>query len=242
MNRLLEIGFQVAGCWRLKDGELSLHLRRYGSQRNVLYAFVSDGEVKYVGKTTQKLAGRLYGYSKPGESQATNVRNHRLIRELLHRGAAVEILVLPDNGLLHYGQFHVNLAAGLEDSIIAVLSPEWNGKPTRPPASELAAPTNLPVVEFTFTLHKTYFSKGFFNVPVDYADAFGADGEQVDIFCGNAAVPLIGTINRSANTTNAPRIMGGAGLRDWFQTEATILQEMKVVVQTPNEIRLRGDA
>jgi len=33
---------------------------------------------------------------------------------------------LPDNGLLHFGDFHVNLAAGLEDSIIKTLNPLWN--------------------------------------------------------------------------------------------------------------------
>jgi hypothetical protein len=38
----------------------------------------------------------------------------------------VEIYALPDNGLLRYGGFHVNLAAGLEDSIVRDLNPPWN--------------------------------------------------------------------------------------------------------------------
>lgn len=238
MNRLLEIGFQTAGRWTLVDGKLSLHLLRHGSQRNVLYAFVCDGDVKYVGKTIQALATRLYGYCNPGESQATNVRNNRLICGLLHAGATVEILALPDNGLLHYGRFHVNLAAGLEDSIIAVLGPEWNGQPSAPLESGRTPTPDSPVTEFSFVLQKTYFHTGFFNVPVDYANAFGGDGEQIDIFCGDASAPLIGTINRRANSTTAPRIMGGTGLRDWFQSYAEMLQDIHVVVQTPNEIHM----
>jgi hypothetical protein len=39
----------------------------------------------------------------------------------------VAIYVLPDNGLLYYGGFHVNLAAGLEDSLVRELQPPWNG-------------------------------------------------------------------------------------------------------------------
>ena len=131
MNRLLKIGFQLAGHWLLVDGELTLQLVRHASQTNVLYAFCVDGDVKYVGKTTRSLATRMYGYKKPGSSQATNQRNNRSIREHLTNGAAVDIFALPDNGLLHYRDFHVNLAAGLEDCIISTLQPERNGAPTR---------------------------------------------------------------------------------------------------------------
>jgi hypothetical protein len=47
---------------------------------------------------------------------------------LVAAGTSVEIHALPDNdnGLLYYGGIHVNLAAGLEDSLIAALKPSWN--------------------------------------------------------------------------------------------------------------------
>src|SRR6266404_6664038 len=127
MNRLLEIGFEPAGHWLQKGDGLAFELSRHASQRNILYAFVSDGEVKYVGKTVQALRARMGGYKNPAPSQTTNVSNNSRIKALLQTGAAVDILALPDNGLLHYGQFHMNLAAGLEDNIISLLNPEWNG-------------------------------------------------------------------------------------------------------------------
>jgi hypothetical protein len=240
MNRLLEIGFQAAGHWHLVDGELSLELLRHGSQRNILYAFVSDGEVKYVGKTVQILAKRLYGYKNPGASQSTNIKNNSRIKELLNTGAAVDILALPDNGLLHYGQFHVNLAAGLEDNIIAVLKPEWNGSPQRvvPAEKESFEYQHQIVDSFSIFLHKTYYNSGFFNVPVLHSQSLGADGEQIDIFCGQMPRPITGSINRRCNATNAPRIMGGAGLRDWFQNNAKEMDEISVSVISPNEIHL----
>lgn len=241
MNRLLKIGFQLAGHWLLVDDDLTVQFVRHASQSNVLYAFCVDGDVKYVGKTTQSLATRLYGYRKPGPTQFTNQRNNRLIRENLLNGSAVDIFALPDNGLLLYGDFHLNLAAGLEDSVIATLSPEWNGSPTAVVETAPSPASEQPVAEFEFTLQKTYFQSGFFNVSVDHTSLFAGDGEQVDIFCGNAKTPVIGTINRRANANAAPRVMGGTLLRDWFQSNSSLMATVRVNVNTPNEIRIRSD-
>ena len=80
MNRLLEIGFEPAGHWLLKGGALDLCLSRHASQRNILYAFVSDGEVMYVGKTVKVRCERMGGYKNPGPSQVTNYRNNARIK------------------------------------------------------------------------------------------------------------------------------------------------------------------
>lgn len=127
MHRLYEIGFQGAGRWLLKGDDLALELLSLMDRQNVLYAFVSGKTVKYVGKTTQTLQRRMFGYQKPNQDQRTNWRNRLAIVNLLKRGEPVEILALADSGLLRYGSFHLNLAAGLEDSIIQTIKPEWNG-------------------------------------------------------------------------------------------------------------------
>lgn len=128
MDRLLNIGFIKIGYWELLDGQLHYVMTEsFRDACNNLYSFVCDGEVKYIGKTTRLLKKRMYHYKKPGMSQSTNIKNNAYIRAALLQNIAVDILVLPDNGLMHYGQFHLNLAAGLEDSIIKIINPEWNG-------------------------------------------------------------------------------------------------------------------
>jgi hypothetical protein len=127
MQRLCDIGFQKAGMWLLKNEELVLQLDRLADSQNVLYAFVSGSAVKYVGKTTQSLQRRMFGYQRPNVDQRTNWRNRIAIVDLLKKGHQVDILALADTGLLRYGSFHLNLAAALEDSIIATIKPEWNG-------------------------------------------------------------------------------------------------------------------
>lgn len=81
----------------------------------------------YVGKSRKTLRERMYSYRNPGPTQSTNIRGNRLLLDALSEGSTVELFVLPDNGLLYYGGFHVNLAAGLEDSLIRDLQPPWNG-------------------------------------------------------------------------------------------------------------------
>jgi len=68
----------------------------------------------------------MYGYQNPGPTQNTNIKGNKLILELLSNGKGIEIYALPDDGHHHVGVFHLNLAAGLEDSIISTLKPNWN--------------------------------------------------------------------------------------------------------------------
>ncbi len=82
----------------------------------------------YIGKTTRSLAKRMYGYERPGSTQLTNLRNHANLKELLAQTNAVEIFALPDHGLLQYGPFKINLAAGLEESLIKTFKPIWNNR------------------------------------------------------------------------------------------------------------------
>lgn len=126
LERLLRMGFTKAADWRLEATLLECHFALHDNVRNTLYAFVVAGTVVYIGKTVQTLKQRLFGYRRPVATQSTNLKGNRLILEALAAGQTVEVYALPDHGLLFYGGFHVNLAAGLEDSLVAGLKPPWN--------------------------------------------------------------------------------------------------------------------
>ncbi len=262
MNRLLEIGFQPVGHWLLGEHGPVPHLRALSESRNILYAFVTDGEVKYIGKTVQNLKARMLAYQRPSSSQSTNIRNNRNIHDLLRTGKTVDIFGLPDNGLLHYGAFHINLAAGLEDSLISVIRPEWNGQRTATAtfadpeealsvrATQSCEPTEgendlgpnadgtEPLVRMPLTLQATYFNQGFFNVPVEFQRYFGSDLEKIDIYCGLEKLQVAGYINRTANSNGTPRIMGGAQLKRWMQKSSSVMGEIDVAILSPTSISL----
>ncbi len=127
IERLLGIGFEFVGVWEIdSQGNISFELNDLESASNVLYAFVNQDDVKYIGKTVRKLKERLYGYQKPTQTQRTNIKNNERIAKLLGSGETVKIYALPNNGLLHYGEFQLNIAAGLEDSLVGRLKPAWN--------------------------------------------------------------------------------------------------------------------
>lgn len=132
MHRLIEIGFEQVGSWKLIDQQLALDLIRMSAQRNVLYAFIQDASVLYVGKTTGSLEHRMGGYLRPHSSQRTNVRNNGALVQLLRQGKAVDIYAWADSGRHRIGEFHLNYAAGLEDGIIRTIRPPWNGAPSAP--------------------------------------------------------------------------------------------------------------
>jgi hypothetical protein len=267
MNRLLDIGFQFAGHWLLEEERLQIVLRMYGEQRNVLYAFICDGEVKYIGQSTQTLRKRMGGYIRPAPDSSTNIKNNRNIRELLTAGAAVDVYVLPDNGLMHYGPYHLNLAAGLEASLIAALTPQWNGHTRQRqqkapekgtatgevtdylPESQLEAseaneaeePVDtrppVPVATFEFRLEDSYWEKGFFNGRKAADSYLGADGDNIEIFVGDERKPILGNINRTTTGNNTPRVFGGPELRKRFQSFPK-MTEMIVEVYSPTSIRI----
>ncbi|CQJ56162.1 GIY-YIG nuclease family protein [Yersinia rohdei] len=233
MDRLLNIGFIKIGYWELLDKQLHyIMTESFSDVCNNLYAFICDGEVKYIGKTTRLLKKRMYHYKKPGISQSTNIKNNAYIREALLQDIAVDILVLPDNGLMHYGQFHLNLAAGLEDSIIKTINPEWNGgSKNLTNQSQIEADLNTNTLddklqhEFLrseskdryFNMAPTYWKRGFFNISASSSDEFAHDGEKLTIVNHDGTLILTAIINRTANKSKAPRIMGGTGLRNFFQ-------------------------
>ena len=131
LARLKTIGFTLAGSWKTTENAIAFESNQMMSARNVLYAFVLNGELVYIGKTTNTLRHRMQRYKTPAKNSkkggTTNIKNHKNIKDSLARGKSVQVFVLPDNGLLQYGGFHVNLAAGLEDSLVRELKPLWNG-------------------------------------------------------------------------------------------------------------------
>ncbi|MEA3325808.1 MAG: GIY-YIG nuclease family protein [Chloroflexota bacterium] len=126
LKKLISLGFEQAGRWLWDDDDLNFELTKYSKEKDILYAFIVDGEVKYIGKSIQTLHKRIYLYKNCGPSQRTNIRVRDKIRNCLKNGSQVLIYAFVQNIPLMYQDIPINLAAGLEDNIISSLKPEWN--------------------------------------------------------------------------------------------------------------------
>jgi hypothetical protein len=87
----------------------------------------------------------MSGYRNPGPTQSTNIRNNQSIRSALSQGKRVEIYIFRNMGLMKIGGFHLNLAAGLEDSLVRDLSPAWNGGRKDVPEQDATIPQPAPL-------------------------------------------------------------------------------------------------
>ncbi len=254
VSSLIEIGFESVGSWYLLDGALRHDVEHLADASPALYAFVINKEIKYVGKTTKTLKQRLYGYQKPGPTQATNIKVESKIRACLESSISVHIMAYHDTNPAKIGQFQLNLPAGLEDDIIHQLSPEWNGadqnrkrKPKPINSDPIWAakvksklkiePNTMSKTTFIVTVGKTYYRQGFFNVPVDFSQYFGGHGQLIDLEVG-AHFVIHAKINRTVNVNDTPRIMGGAALRDWFHSKLRQGEIVEVNVKSPNSITI----
>jgi hypothetical protein len=256
MNRLLAIGFMPVGFWRLNENsQIRYTLNSNQNARNILYAFVSNGDIKYIGKTTRTLNSRMYGYQNPGPTQNTNIRVNALLRQYIEANLPVDIIIHTDNGLLSYGGFKINIAAGLEDTLIYETNPEWNysgkNKLKEDKESEDIRETKDPIPEieteittigsFSVVLGQTYFNQGFFNVPIDYSDKFADNNSKIEILLGDTTNSIQGYINRQANKNETPRIMGGIGLKNWIQSYFKQNDRLKVRILSPTSIELQKE-
>jgi hypothetical protein len=210
--------------------------------KNALYAFVSGVEVLYIGKTARSIRKRYVGYCRPGKRQATNQRCHRNIKAAIARGAEIRIFAFAPITHLRYADFEINLAAGLEDSLIREFDPPWNGKDRGLPISEdaereeadeadvdrtdVAAAADFPpeakapgpvMATFPVVLGPTYYNKGFLNPGVEASEFLGKDGDPVRVVLGGDET-VDAKINRTANRTGAVRVVGGnSQIARWFQ-------------------------
>lgn len=126
LQKIISLGFEQVGRWFWDEDDLNFEITQHAKERDILYAFVEDGEVKYLGKSIQTLHKRIYLYKNCGPSQRTNIRVRQKLRACLKNGSQVLIYAFVQKMPLMYQDIPINLAAGLEDNLIASIKPEWN--------------------------------------------------------------------------------------------------------------------
>lgn len=132
MEKLMELGFEVAADVVFANSpsntDIEIQINKYRDEQNILYAIIFHSqqdeddlslktEVVYIGHTRKTFRNRMNGYQS-GAGNAVNNRVNTEIKKFLSCGGRVEVMVLlNDQGLQMYG-IDVDMAAGLEYSLI----------------------------------------------------------------------------------------------------------------------------
>jgi hypothetical protein len=251
VETLMNLGFQELSTWQHLEENLTYSPQNIASSmrplldvKSALYAFIQDGQVKYIGKTANSIRKRFFGYCNPGKTKATNRRCFDQIKTGLSQAIPTQILIFAPIAHLQYQQFSIDLAAGLENSLISYINPPWNGGGSRKiteeaereleeskiyeaeskilPENEIGNHENLSlknlIVDFKIVLKSTYWSQGFINPGVAVSKRIGRDGEAIRIDLGNDGNFTISKINRTANSNRSPRFIGGnREIAEWFK-------------------------
>lgn len=135
LGRITSIGFRKVAEWKLRDNTTleyeflsDTDSQRAKVKRNVLYAFSDDITIYYIGKTTRELKRRMDDYAYGYENLKTNKKCHDAILEKLRYNERVYIYSFYLESPLKFGEFEINIAAALEDSLIKNIEKIWNGR------------------------------------------------------------------------------------------------------------------
>jgi hypothetical protein len=261
-NELLRIGFKEVGEWESNAQGLRYCLSDpgVGGLDQILYAFavsegdVEDGDVVYIGKTTRSMNNRFIGYVNPGNSQQTNQRIHTKVKHALDENRRVKILLFEDVRQLQWAGFDLNVAAGIEDSLIKKFQPQWNragvNRPVQAATQEIESeylgvendetvekPSGEPLCSQQMTVGKTYFQSGFMNFNPVCSNCLG-DHESIISLYGDELV-LSARINRNAVPNRSVRVNWGRELARWYQSRLAEGDVINVDVYPDNRVVIR---
>lgn len=136
MKNLETIGFIKVGYWQVSpthESRLVFALTKSCDLFEVLYCFESEGKPYYFGTTDTTLVTRLNNYragKEGGTAGSTNRKIHKNILEFLNAGKEVNIYVLIPKYVLKYEGYAINIAKGLEFSLIKAYDTQdsWNDR------------------------------------------------------------------------------------------------------------------
>ncbi len=94
-----------------------------------------------------------------------------------------------------------------------------------------------PMPTYRMKLHKSYFERGFFNIPVAF-DRFVSPTEGQMAVLLEAGGVVEARIDRNSNSNRTARIHGGRQLRKWFHANFKVHDEVDVEFISPDVLRL----
>ncbi len=258
LNILKKIGFKEIGCWTIsnKDSDRINYVidDEYLSEKDLLYSFVCDEIVYYIGKTDSTLKSRMTNYKAGklnGSAGSTNKYVHDKILNLIKNDKKVIIYILLDCEKLKYHGINISLASGLELNLIKSFNTEelWNsrGSSTNKKDKKLHLNIDSKKISNEFTndsnsnkifeliLRKEYYNKGIIQIPIRFQNDIPKSGGIPISLIIESKEPFYPTITISKQNR---KINGKAELIDWYQNNFKLNDKVNVEIISETEFRV----
>jgi hypothetical protein len=250
IEKLSNIGFIIVGEWKYSiksEKELEFKIFQFENEANLLYAFESDGQVHYIGKTEKTLKERMSNY-KAGRNLtagSTNKLVHKNILNLINKGKKINIHILLDNANLSYHGIKISLPSGLESNLIQSFNEFqlWNSRNNFSSIKEIDT-TNSTVATFfenqsnifQLKLSKEYYNKGVISIPKRFKNhVLDTKGVQIKLIIENEKNIILPTYTISGENM---KINGKSELMDWFKKHFQLNDIVNIEIISPKEFRV----
>lgn len=248
---LLKIGFKKAGNWQLNPENRIKYVvdNEYLILEHLLYAFESEGIVKYIGITEKTLRCRLIHYKNANEKSptagSTNKKINKEIKELLLKKTAVDIYILKNIAPCDFYGYEISLATGIEKSLISAFDINdnlWNSRGTKNKNNIAKQKKNNKEIEninIKLQNNQTVLSlgkeaiKGWLIFKNDVDEMLPDDSEDMDIFYKDEVIN--GYFTRSFNNK---KTNGYKRLKEIFQNDFKNDNKILVTILNKNEVRI----
>lgn len=173
LHELQRLGFVYSGTCLLVNERLQIEIMANSEEKNVLYAYVQNEIIKYVGYTENSLSNRILGYKRPSTGQRTNLRINANILQILTNAGSVDVYCFANPEPMYYRGLQLDVAAGLELSLVKAaaqyhrenrLEPLWNIRGNRYFNQALEIPVQIGAAHELLEEDQNYLEQ---NLPVN---------------------------------------------------------------------------
>jgi hypothetical protein len=247
---LEKIGFLKAGEWLLlENGKIDFRLdKSIEFVEDILYAFESDGLVKYIGITEQSIKSRMINYKSGHEenksSGTTNKKVNKEIKKLLTQKKTVFIYYLVGNANCDYFGLRISLSTGIEKSLIKNFDENnnlWNSRGVikqkvkkneldyMSKKQKIATANNQTIIR----LGLESFNRGFILFKNDVDHLLPIESEGIDIHYND--IVISGWFTRSQGNK---KVNGYNQLINLINRDFKLKEQILVTILNPNEIKI----
>lgn len=248
IKELRDIGFECVGDWILNRNKIDFNIKNeFLPIEDTLYAFESEGVVKYIGITEQSLRARMINYKSGHDENKTSGKTNRFvnqkIKNILIDKKKVSIFILKGEAICDFFGYKISLSTGIEKSLIKSFdfnSNLWNIRGVKNQNSSKKDKTRFQIENKDMNENKTVvtlgfeaFKKGFILFKNEIDHLLPIESEGMDIHYQN--VTISGWFTRSYQNK---KVNGYSELKEIINTDFNIGDRILVTVLNPNEIKL----
>lgn len=125
---LIALGFVPVGAWALLSDSPACTIQNHPDRSPVVYAFLVEDFVMYVGKSNRSLRDRIGNLVHPEPSQRANQRSLLQIKQALAEGKRVTVYALVDWEPVTHRGLALDLPTALESTLVDRMCPPWNDR------------------------------------------------------------------------------------------------------------------